>query len=57
MAVGSNYNAIFSPQADVLQLAQQKPLALPSAYGRCRWILGTKKCVHLPMLTPQTAAQ
>lgn len=24
MAVGSNYNAIFSPQADVLQLAQQK---------------------------------
>jgi len=24
MAVGSNYNAIFSPQADILQLAQQK---------------------------------
>ncbi|MGL4836688.1 MAG: aminopeptidase PepB [Shewanella sp.] len=24
MAVGANYNAIFSPQADVLQLAQQK---------------------------------
>ena len=28
MAVGSNYNAIFSPQADVLQLAQQKAISV-----------------------------
>jgi PepB aminopeptidase len=28
MAVGSNYNAIFSPQTDVLQLAQQKAISV-----------------------------